>query len=160
VKYFLFLILMAGGVSILWTRVGSAGEAKPIKEAAIKVLAAFASALEAKDVEKAWKYLLIPPKFKDQEQKYKEEFTKKLAKILEAEISTKGVEVLAKKGKWGKLPEIVGEKEAKRLADLFQLPPSSFFGLFVTARSGAAFYLDGKEWRLIYFNNIATLARE
>ncbi len=155
---FLIFSLTTCCLLLPWSRFASADEAKPTKEAAIKVLAAFASALEANDVEKAWKYLYISAKIKDQEMKIKEDFKKRLPKILQSDISKKGVEILAKKGKWGKLPEIVGEKEAQGLTKMVGLTASSCFGLFATARGGAAFYWTGKEWRLIYFNNIAHLA--
>jgi len=157
-NFALITTLTACHVLMLWPASWAVDEAKPTKEAAIKVLAAFASALEANDVEKAWKYLYISGKIKEQEKKIKEAFKKRLSKILQSDISTKGVAILAKKGKWGKLAEVVGEKEAKGLTEMVGLTPSSCFGLFATSRGGAAFYWTGKEWRLIYFNNIAHLA--
>src|SRR5262249_50545629 len=117
-NFVLITTLTACNVLMLWPASWAVDDAKPTKEAAIKVLTAFASALEANDVEKAWKYLYISGKIKEQEKKIKEAFKKRLSKILQSDISTKGVAILAKKGKWGKLAEVVGAKEAKGLTEM------------------------------------------
>jgi hypothetical protein len=130
-----------------------AGEAKPTKEAAVKVLKDFHAALKAKDIDRALTYLFIPDKLKD----HIDELKKSL-RALEGtrEITAKGIEVLATKGKWGNLKELQDEAEAKRMtfgsADL-----GKCYGLFVGSRSGAAFVWDGKAFRLSYFNNIGSL---
>ncbi|MBM4073461.1 MAG: hypothetical protein FJ271_31735 [Planctomycetes bacterium] len=125
----------------------------PSKEAAARTRKGFFAALDAKDFDKAVSYLHIPEEFKDQIDKVKSG----LAEVRGTkEISKAGIDILARKGKWGKLKDIQGEPEARRMAregvDL-----DSCFGLFVGTRAGAAFYWNGKRFLITYFNNIGHL---
>ncbi len=76
------------------------------------------------------------------------------------ELSKKGIAVLAERGQWGKLVEVAGEKEAKRLSKNRGVGVASCSGLFAGSRRGAAFTWDGKRFRIVYFNNIGYLEDE
>jgi hypothetical protein len=131
----------------------TAGEAKPTKEAAVKVLKDFYAALKAGDIDKAITHLYVPDKLKDNLPELKKSL-KALAGT--REISDKGIEILSKDGKWGLLKDLQDEAEAKRMTFGFADLARSY-GLFAQPRSGAAFVWDGKRFLLSYFNNIGSL---
>ena len=136
---------------------GHGGEAKPTKEAAVKVLQDFYAAFEAKDFDKAITFIHVPEKYRKELPKLKESLQQLAGKKEQKEITKKGLAILAERGKWGKLVEIVGEKEAKRLTKDSSLSPASCYGLFAETRRGAAFTWTGKRFLIIYFNNIGYL---
>jgi hypothetical protein len=138
-------------------RAGQGGQAKPTKEAAIKVLQDFYAALEARDFDKAVTFVFIPEKYRKELPKLKESLQQLAGEKGQKEITKTGLAILAKRGKWGKLPEVAGEKEADRLTRDRGLSPASCYGLFAEPRRGAAFTWDGKRFLIIYFNNIGYL---
>lgn len=141
------------GFVLVWAAPAGAGEAKPTKEAAVKVLKDFYAAIKSKDVEKAVTYMFIPDKLKD----HVPELKKSLRELGSTrEITENGIAALAKVGKWDLLKNLQSEDEAKRMtfgsADL-----AKCYGLFEGTRAGAAFVWDGKRFLLCYFNNIGSL---
>jgi hypothetical protein len=151
------------GVAILaacacLSRASQGGEAKPTKDAAVKVLQDFYAAFEARDFDKALTFVFVPEKYRKELPKFKEALQQLAGKKEQKEITKKGLAILAKRGKWGKLAEVAGEKEAERLTKDRGLSPASCYGLFAEPRRGAAFTWDGKRFLIIYFNNIGYLA--
>jgi hypothetical protein len=113
---YLCVLAMACALSVRLTAVAEAGGKKPTKEAAVQVLRDFLAALEAKDYDKAAKFLHFPPDVKI-------DIHKELSVGLDRkEISKKGIDILAAKGKWGKLEEVFGKENAERRAKRMQVP--------------------------------------
>lgn len=140
---------------VLFNSVVHAGEKKATRDIAVRTLQEFNRCLEEKDFKKAITYLKLPKEVAGKEDKIVES----LAKIAgSSEISKKGIEVLAEKGKWNALAKLQSEAEAKRMSQ--GLPPEKCFGLFVGPRRGAAFHWDGSRLLITYFNNIGRLEKE
>jgi hypothetical protein len=121
------------------------------KDKAVQTLRDFLAALEAKDYKKAATFLEGAAKAPQE----------KLAKELEAlltrrEISKKGIEVLAAKGKWGKLDEVFKPDRAKSMADRFKVPVASCYGLEFNGGE-AGFYWNGTRFTLIRVDDIGKL---
>jgi hypothetical protein len=125
-------------------------DSKPSREAAVGLPRDLLQALEAKDYDKALTFLQVPPGLKPEDVK------KELPKFLELkEISKKGIDILAKEGKWGKLDEIFGDR-AKKWAERGKVPLESCYGLgFKNAEAG--FYWDGKQFKIIRCDDIGKL---
>ncbi|MCI0377013.1 MAG: hypothetical protein L0215_05370 [Gemmataceae bacterium] len=127
-----------------------AGGKKPTKEAGVQLLRDFLAALEAKDYDKAAKFLHFPPDAKI-------DIQKELSVGLERkEISKKGIDILAAKGKWGKLAEVFDKDVAERRAKRMQVPLDECYGLRLDVAE-AGFHWTGTTFKLIRVNNIGKL---
>ncbi|MBA3500305.1 MAG: hypothetical protein M4D80_26300 [Myxococcota bacterium] len=127
----------------------------PTKQAAIQHLRDVLAALEAKDWNKAVTYFAFPA---NERPRGAEAAFGKLIEL--KEISAKGIDVLAAKGKWGKLVEVFEPEKAAHFADKFKVPLADCYGFSVesaTANASVGFYWDGKELKLIRLNNVGKL---
>jgi len=97
--------------------------AAPDREAAVNHLRKAAAALEAKNYTEAATYFKLP------EGAPPDAVAKELAKLIEKkEISSAGVEKLAKDAKWGSLQEVFGDK-GKRWAERVKAAPEQCYAL-------------------------------
>lgn len=129
----------------------STSSAAPAKDDAVKVLRSALAALEAKDYDKAASFFKIPAGAST------EEINKQLARLLELqEISSSGIDVLAKDGKWGKLDEAFSPDQAKRIAERAGVPLDACYGLTLKSAE-AGFYWDGKQFKIIRCDDIGKL---
>jgi hypothetical protein len=129
----------------------AAGAAGPTKEAAIQVLRNFLSAVEAKDYDKAAAMI------QTSEQVPRDEISKALGRMLELnELSARGIDILAERGKWGKLAEVYGTDRASRLIARAGVPVDDCYGLNLDAAE-AGFYWDGKQFKLVRIDDIGKL---
>ena len=125
--------------------------AEPTKDEAVKLLRAALAALEAKDYTKAAALFKIPAGAST------EEINKQLARLLELqEISSSGIDILAKDGKWGKLDQTFEAEQAKRIAERAGVPLESCYGLTLKSAE-AGFYWDGKQFKIIRCDDIGKL---
>jgi hypothetical protein len=129
----------------------SAVEAQqPAKEEAVKTLRAFVAALEAKDYERALFYLQLPPDEKIDPEK-------ELGGLLRrGEISRKGIDIIAAKGKWGKLTEIISAARVDRYAKQLKIAPESCYG-FVLGDAEACLCWTGMRFTIFRVENIGKL---
>ena len=123
----------------------------PTKEAAVQLLRSFLAAVEAKDYSKAAAMIQtssqVPPA----------EIEKALGRILELnEISARGIDILAERGKWGKLAEVYGADRASRLIARAGVPVDDCYGLNLE-NAEAGFYWNGKEFKLVRVDDIGKL---
>jgi hypothetical protein len=122
-----------------------AGGGTPTKEAAVQLLRSMNSAIEAKDYTKAASYVALPANASDFERM-----------VQNQEISASGIDIMASRGKWGKLAEVFTPERAKGWADRAKVSVDSCYGL--NYESGeAGFYWDGKEFKLIRCDDIGKL---
>jgi hypothetical protein len=134
-------------------RVPAAGA--PTKEHAIKHLREVLAALEAKDWNKAVGYFAFPA---NERPRGAEAAFGKLIEL--KEISAKGIDVLAAKGKWGKLAEVFEPEKAAMFADKFKVALDECYGFSVetaAANASVGFHWDGAQLRLIRLNNVGKL---
>ena len=122
----------------------------PSKEAAIQHLKDLNAALESKDYKKAVTFMAefpgMPP----------EKMEEQIGKLHEIkEISAKGIEILAAKGKWGKLSEVFPEK-AERWAKKVNVPVEQTWG-FSHENAEVGFHWDGKALKLIRLDDVGKL---
>jgi hypothetical protein len=121
------------------------------KDKAVQTLRDFAAALDAKDYKKAVTF------FQRQPDDPPERIAKELENfVARGEISRKGVEIIAAKGKWGKLDEVVSAAQARAWADRNKVPVASCYGL-TFGDAEAAFYWDGKRFTLLHVDDIGKL---
>ena len=127
----------------------------PTKEAAIKHLREVLAAIEAKDWKKAVGYFAFPAAERPRN------IEEQLAKLIELkEISAKGIDVLAAKGKYGKLAEVMEPEKAARFAEKFAVKVDECYGFSVEsaqANATVGFHWDGTVLRLIRLNNVGKL---
>jgi len=124
---------------------GGASSTGPTKEAAVQVLRAMNSAIEAKDYTKAASYVQAPATASDFEKM-----------VTNQEISARGIDILAEKGKFGKLTEVFEASRASGWADRMKVPVDSCYGLgYENAEAG--FYWDGKAFKMIRCDDIGKL---
>ncbi|MCI0641268.1 MAG: hypothetical protein L0Y72_00945 [Gemmataceae bacterium] len=144
------VIVLFCGFSFLLPLDVQGGGKKPTKESAVQMLRDFLAALEAKDYDKAAKFLHFPPDVKV-------DIQKELSVGLERkEISKKGIDILAAKGKWGKLAEVFDKDVAERRAKRMQVPLDECYGLkFESAAAG--FWWTNSTFKIIRVNNIGKL---
>jgi len=129
----------------------AADDPKPTKEAGVQTLRDLLGALEAKDYPKAVTYLKLPPSLKQ------EEAEKLAGKLLEnKEISKKGIDVIARDGKWGKFAEVIDAERAKKTAERFGVPPDACWGMSLK-NAEVGLYWDGKKFQVIRCNNVGKL---
>ncbi len=130
---------------------GNKTSGQPTKENAVQLLRDALTALEAKDYDKAASYFKIPANATQ------DEIKRQLGRLLELqELSEKGIDILAKDGKWGKLEEAFGADRAKSMAERAGVPLDSCYGL--TLRNAeAGFYWDGKQFKIIRCDDIGKL---
>jgi hypothetical protein len=134
-------VLLTAGVAL----------ADPTKENAVKALNDFLAALEGKDYKKAGTFLQGTDKAPAAK------LEKELSALLERkEISKKGIEILAAKGKWGKLTEVFDADKAKRMAERFKVDAAACYGLAL-GNAEAGFHWDGKRFTLIRVDDIGKL---
>jgi hypothetical protein len=127
----------------------------PTKEAGIARLKETLAALEAKDYTKAAGFFVLPAGVPA------DKIAGELGRLLELkEISAPGIEILATKGKWGKLAEVFEPERAQRWAEKSGVAVDQCWG-FSAEGSGAnasvGFHYDGKELKLIRLNNVGKL---
>lgn len=146
------LLLLALAVASCSKLGGNKTAGEPVKDNAVQVLRDALSALETKDYDKASKFFKIPANASS------EEIKKQLGRLLELqEISEKGIDILAKDGKWGKLEEVFGADRAKNIAERAGVPLDSCYAL--TLRNAeAGFYWDGKDFKIIRCDDIGKLS--
>lgn len=126
--------------------------AAPSKESAVTVLRGLLAALQAPDYAKAVTFFQIPPGLTA------EVLQKEAARFIERrEISGPGIDILAEKGKWGKLAETVEPARAQRFAEKFGVALDGCYGLTL-GDAEAGFFWDGKQLKLIRCDDIGKLA--
>lgn len=129
----------------------AADDPKPTREVGVQTLRDLLGALEAKDYPKAVTYLKLPPNIKQ------EEGEKLAGKLLEnKEISKKGIDLIAKDGKWGKFTEVIDAERAKKTAERFGVPPDACWGMSLK-NAEVGLYWDGKKFQVIRCNNVGKL---
>lgn len=143
--------LLALAIGIAAAPAAQADEKQPTKEAAVQALRDLYAALDAKDYDKALAVLAVPKGTKPEDAK------KQLDGLIQnKEISKKGIDILADKGKWGKVDEVFGAERAKSWAERFGVDLKNCYGLgFMGAE--AAFFWDGKSFRIFRCNDIGKL---
>lgn len=115
---------------------------QPAKAQAVQVLRDFLKAVEAKDYDKALTMYLLPPEVS--EERAKEYF----AEMLQTkEVSAKGVDALADKGKWGKYAEVVNAKEAEYWVARLSVEAAECYGLSLGA-GRVGLHWDGTSFKL------------
>jgi hypothetical protein len=125
--------------------------AGPTKEAAVQVLRNFLAAVEAKDYDKAAAMV------QTSEQVSRDEISKSLGRMLELnELSARGIDILAERGKWGKLAEVYGAERASRLIARAGVSVDDCYGLNLE-EAEAGFYWDGKQFKLVRIDDIGKL---
>jgi hypothetical protein len=123
----------------------------PTKEAAVQTLRNFLAAIEAKDYDKAAGMLKLPP------QVTPDDIKRGLGRIMELqEISSKGIDILAEKGKWGKLADVYGADRANRFVERSGASLDDSYGLNYQ-EAEAAFFWDGKEFKITRVDDIGKL---
>lgn len=153
--------LLCISVCLLVVSSGVAQDKKPAepksKEAAVKLLNDFLAAIEAKDYKKAAAFYISNPDFDttDPEKACKTLLERK-------EISKKGIEILAAKGKWGNDLENAASDRArervKRKAAEFKVAPEGLYGLALEKpQSFALFFWNGKEFKILKLDDIGRL---
>lgn len=150
------------------------GEAKPAptaagaptKEAAIEHLRKVLAALEAKDWEKVAGYFavsagVVPPSHPDDLQRAYE--LKFRAYLEQRNVSAKGIDVLAARGKWGKLSDLFNPELAAHFAQKFGVPADQLWAFSVEGVSPnrspllVGFHHDGRELHLIRLEAVGEL---
>lgn len=122
----------------------------PDREAALAHLRKAASALEAKNFEEAATYFKLP------EGAPPEVVAKELAKLTEKkEISSAGVEKLAKDAKWGTLQEVFGDKGA-RWTERAKVPPEQCYALSKDPAEVGLFW-DGSKFLIFRLDDVGKL---
>lgn len=125
--------------------------AGPTKEAAVQTLRSFLAAVEARDYDKAAAMIQIS------EQVSRDEISKSLGRMLDQnELSARGIDILAERGKWGKLAEVYGAERASRLIARAGVSVDDCYGLNLDAAE-AGFYWDGKQFKLVRIDDIGKL---
>jgi len=134
---------------------GRSGESTPsggpTKEAAVKTLQDAAAALEGKDYDKALLYIHVPPNRTPEQFK-----TAGPGLIEKQEISTKGVEILAVQGKWGKLDEVFPKERAQSMAERAGLPLEQCYGL-THGDAQAGFHWNGQQFKIMHLDDVGKL---
>jgi hypothetical protein len=123
----------------------------PTKEAAVKTLQDAAAALEGKDYDKALLYIHVPPNRTPEQFK-----TAGPGLIEKQEISTKGVEILAAQGKWGKLDEVFPKERAQSMAERAGLPLDECYGL-THGDAQAGFHWNGQQFKIMHLDDVGKL---
>jgi hypothetical protein len=127
-----------------------AAAAAPSKEDAVRVLRELAAALDAKDLDKAVGYFYAQPGAPA------DALRKSVARFPEIhEISADGVEILAARGKWGRLDEVL-TGPGKRVPERRQLPPDQCYGLGLEGAQAGFYWTDG-QLKIVWCNNIGKL---
>ncbi|MBX3170679.1 MAG: hypothetical protein KF760_24960 [Candidatus Eremiobacteraeota bacterium] len=122
----------------------------PDREAALAHLRKAAAALEAKNYEEAATYFKLP------EGAPPEVVAKELAKLTEKkEISSAGVEKLAKDAKWGSLQEVFGDKGA-RWTERAKVPPDQCYALSKDPAEVGLFW-DGTKFLIFRLDDVGKL---
>ena len=124
--------------------------AQPTREAALDLVRKTATALEAKNYDEAATYFKVPAGMSPKK------LHKALAKMVaRREISSAGVETLAKNPKWGKLEEVFG-KRAHDWASRSQVPLEDCYGLGMEPAE-VGLYWDGSRFFLIRLDDVGKL---
>lgn len=127
------------------------------KEAAVIVLKEFYKAADGKEYEKAAAMFIPNPDFDPKQAE------KHCTRMLESkEISPKGIEILAEKGKWAKLSdEAKSEREIEKLKEMaraFKAEANSLYVLGMEEREAfAIFSFDGKQFKIVRIDDIGRL---
>lgn len=125
--------------------------AEPSKDNAVRVLQNALAALEAKDYDKAATFFNAPSGSSSENVK------RQLSRLLELqEISQKGIDILARDGKWGRLEQVFGTDRAKRLAERAGVPLDACYGLKLS-NAEAGFYWYGQQFKIIRCDDIGKL---
>lgn len=122
----------------------------PDREAALAHLRKAAAALEAKNYEEAAAYFKLP------EGASPDVVAKELAKLTEKqEISSAGVEKLAKDAKWGTLQEVFGDK-GTRWTERAKVPPDQCYALSKSPAEVGLFW-DGSKFLIFRLDDVGKL---
>ncbi len=157
----LFASVVLGGCSqsgpsgTATTSVNTTASATPVasvpdREAALAHLRKAAAALEAKNYEEAAVYFKLP------EGAPPDRIAEELAKLIEKkEISSAGVEKLAKDAKWGSLQEVFGDKGA-RWTERAKVPAAQCYALSKDPAEVALFW-DGSKFLVFRLDDVGKL---
>ncbi len=125
--------------------------AQPTQETALEVLRKASLALEAKNYQEASTYFKIPVGMSPKK------VARLLSKMVEKrEVSSTGVEKLAKNPKWGKLEEVFGSKRAQGWASRNQVPLTDCYGLGMEPAE-VGLYWDGARFLIIRLDDVGKL---
>ena len=125
--------------------------AQPTQEAALEVLRKASLALEAKNYPEASNYFKIPAGMAPKK------VTRLLSKMVEKrEVSSAGVEKLAKNPKWGKLEEVFGSKRAQGWTKRTGVPLNDCYGLGMEPAE-VGLYWDGSRFLIIRLDDVGKL---
>ena len=147
-----FLVAIAGCKKSNVQTDGTGGStAGPTKEAAVQTLRSFLAAVEAKEYSKAAAMVQTSSEVSPAE------IERSLGRMLENnELSARGIDILAERGKWGKLAEVFGADRASRLIARAGVPVDDCYGLNLE-NAEAGFYWNGKEFKLVRVDDIGKL---
>jgi hypothetical protein len=123
----------------------------PTKAAAIQRLRDVLAVLESKDYTKATELFAFPA---NERPRSAEAAFGKL--IEQKEISAKGIDVLAAKGKYGKLADVFGPEKAASYVEKYVLPLDECYGLSVDGAS-VGFHWDGVSLKLFRLDDVGKL---
>ena len=131
---------------------GSGGpNSGPTKEAAVQTLRTFLAAVEAKEYPKAAAMIQTSSEVSPAE------IEKSLGRMLDNnELSARGIDILAERGKWGKLAEVFGADRASRLIARAGVPVDDCYGLNLE-NAEAGFYWNGQQFKLVRVDDIGKL---
>ena len=131
--------------------VSTAGAGGPTREAAVQLLRTFLAAVEAKDYDKAAAMIQTSSEVSP------DEIKKALGRMLDQnELSARGIDILAERGKWGKLAEVYGAERASRLIARAGVSVDDCYGLNLEGAE-AGFYWDGRQFKLVRIDDIGKL---
>lgn len=123
---------------------------EPTQEIAVDFVRKASLALESKKYDEAATYFKIP------EGVAPDKVAKELGRMVEKkEVSSAGVEKLAKNAKWGKLEEVFGEK-AQRWAERSKVPVQDCYGLGLEPAE-VGLYWDGAKFLIIRLDDVGKL---
>ncbi|MGB7951196.1 MAG: hypothetical protein WCH75_26240, partial [Candidatus Binatia bacterium] len=106
----------------------------PTREQAVRVLRELLVALETKNYDKAITFMQVPTGA-DQEK-----LKQQLARLIELqEISSRGIDILSRNGRWGKLDQVFERSRAKRFAERAGVALNASYGLTLK-NAEAGFY--------------------
>jgi len=147
-KHFIPTVLLAAFALLA----GGCDSKQPTKENAVQLLKDAYAALSSGNYDKAKDYFVLPANASADDVK------KNLGRLIEIkEISPEGIDILADKGKWGKIKD-VSAKETERAKKL-NLPEDECYGLYYEGAE-VALHWDGKKFRLFRLDDVGKLVKK
>jgi hypothetical protein len=145
-------LLVLALVVVSCGKLGGNKSAEPTKDNAVQTLRDALAALDAKDYDKATTFFKVPANATS------EDIKRQLGRLVELqELSVKGIDILARDGKWGKLEEVFGADRAKNMVERAGVPVDSCYGMNLR-NAEAGFYWDGKQFKIIRCDDIGKLS--